>query len=78
MNGLLKHTGYIFLLALAALAAAVGLHYAEQLLEHINMPHWMVVLTRFISMALFTFDGILVVGTAAITTLKALRGLLNK
>jgi hypothetical protein len=69
----LVHSGYIFLWALFVFGSAVGLVFVERFLAQQGMPPWLIAGIHFISVTIFIFDDILLVGTVAITTIKMLR-----
>ena len=65
-----SHIGFIFVFALIICGAALGLVMVENALEAFAVPPWFLYGMRVISICLFVVDGILVVGTSAITTVK--------
>jgi hypothetical protein len=69
------HVGFIFLLAVLVFVAAAGLAKLEQVAADYKMPSWLLWGMQFISIGLFIFDGILVLGASGILLIKVLVGL---
>ena len=70
---LLRHLVGTFVAAVVLFLAAIGLAYVEKWCVDNQMPEYLCLGTRGISFVLFSFDGILICGTAGITTFKLLR-----
>ncbi|MFA6162094.1 MAG: hypothetical protein WC685_01550 [Methylobacter sp.] len=66
------HVGAVFLLTVAIFATAAGLILLEGYAESNGMPSWLLAGMTFIGMVLFIIDGILVIGSSTIVTLKIL------
>jgi hypothetical protein len=78
MDRPIRHTGRIFLWALVVFGAAFGLVYVEKFAEYQHMPAWLIIGTRFISVCLFVFDGIVLLGTVAIAAIKVIKLLIDE
>ncbi len=70
---LLKHLIGNFIAAVVVLVAAIGLAFVEKWCVAHQMPDYLRLGARTISFTLFTLDGIVLCGTAAIVSVRLLR-----
>ena len=68
------HVGFIFALAVLIFAAAYGLVFLEQIAAQAGSPRWFLFGMQAVSIGLFIFDAILLLGASGITIIKLLIG----
>lgn len=68
-----KHLIFVFILAITIFVLAAGLILLETYFERMGMPRWFLITMEYIGISLFVIDGILLIGTSIIFTIKTLR-----